>query len=257
MRVSIIGSGNVATHIAKALKDANVTLLHIWSHNVENAKILADKVNANAVAELSQIDMDDSDLIIISVKDDAIAAVSTQLNNYKGLIAHTSGAVSIVSLASHENFGVLYPLQTFSKHKDLDFGNVPLCLEANNATNLDLLKLFAKLISKSVYEVNSEQRKTLHLAAVFACNFPNYLYGVAQQLLVQNHLDFDIIKPLIIETANKIQTALPMEVQTGPAVRNDEQTLKKHEGMLQGHPEWLNIYQLLSNQIKTTDLTDF
>lgn len=250
MRVSIIGSGNVATHIAKALKDANVQVLHIWSYKLENAKVLANKVDASAVAEISQVCIDNSDVVLIAVKDDAIASVSAQLTNYKGLIAHTSGAVAMDTLASNKNYGVFYPLQTFSKQKDLDFSSVPLCLEANNHTNLDQLKKLASIISKSIYEVNSEQRKTLHLAAVFACNFTNYLYGIAQQLLAQNQLDFDIIKPLITETANKIQTALPLEVQTGPAVRNDEQTLQKHEGMLQEHPEWLNIYQLLSNQIK-------
>ncbi|MFN0257036.1 Rossmann-like and DUF2520 domain-containing protein [Pedobacter ureilyticus] len=250
MRVSIIGSGNVATHIAKALKNVNVQVLNIWSYNVKNAKVLANKVDADAVAEISRISIDDSDIVLIAVKDDAIANISLQLKDYKGIVAHTSGAVAMDSLVSHKNYGVFYPLQTFSKQKELDFSNVPLCLEANNETNLNQLKTLASLISKSVYEVSSEQRKILHLAAVFACNFPNYLYGIAQQLLARNQLDFDIIKPLITETANKIQTALPMEVQTGPAVRNDEQTLKKHEGMLQKHPEWLNIYQLLSNQIK-------
>lgn len=251
MRVSIIGSGNVATHLAKALKSANAQVLNIWSHNFENAQVLANKVNARAIAELSQIS-DDTDIVLISVKDDAIGSIAEQLKDFKGLIAHTSGAVTLDALAGNENYGVFYPLQTFSKHKELDFSNLPLCLEANNATNLSLLKQLATLISNSIYEVDSEQRKTLHLAAVFACNFPNYLYGVAQQLLAQHQLDFDIIKPLITETANKIQTALPTEVQTGPAIRNDEQTLQKHEGMLQEHPEWLNIYQLLSKQIKNS-----
>jgi len=250
MRVSIIGSGNVATHIANALQNANLTVLNIWSYNVENAQALAHRIGARSVANISQIDSDDSDIVIIAVKDDAIPSVSSQLNNHKGLIVHTSGAVTIAALSSHKNYGVFYPLQTFSKHKEIDFKQIPICLEANHTTNLNLLKEFGKLISGSLYEVNSEQRKILHLAAVFACNFPNYLYGIAQQLLTQNQLDFDIIKPLIAETANKIQNALPSEVQTGPAIRNDEQTLKKHEGMLKKHPEWLNIYQLLSNQIK-------
>lgn len=257
MRVSIIGSGNVATHIAKALKNANLQVLHIWSYNVENAQTLANNVGANVATEISQISNDDSDVVLIAVKDDAIEEVASQLNNYKGLIAHTSGAVALNVLANHSNYGVFYPLQTFSKQKELDFSNVPLCLEANSTTNLDLLKQLAKHISNNIYEVDSEQRKTLHLAAVFACNFPNHLYGIAQQMLAENKLDFDIIKPLITETANKIQTALPMEVQTGPAIRNDEQTLKKHEGMLQKHPEWLNIYQLLSKQIKNNNHTDF
>ncbi len=249
MRVSIIGSGNVATHIAKALKNANVQVLNIWSYHIENAKVLADKIDANAINKISQINTN-SDIVLISVKDDVIPEISSQLSGYKGLVAHTSGSVALGALANQENYGVFYPLQTFSKQKELDFSNVPICLEANNTANLNLLRKLADLISEKIYEVDSEQRKTLHLAAVFACNFPNYLYGIAQQLLAQNQLDFDIIKPLINETANKIQTALPKEVQTGPAIRNDELTLKKHEGMLQQHPEWLTIYKLLSEQIK-------
>lgn len=249
MNVSIIGSGNVATNLGKALKLANVKVLNIWSQRFENAQTLAAEIDAKAITDLSLIDKN-SDIILISVKDDAITEVSAQLHNYKGLMAHTSGAVSLDVLKQHQNYGVFYPLQTFSKQKELDFSQVPLCLEANNTANLATLKTLAEAVSNSIYEVHSEQRKTLHLAAVFACNFPNYLYGIAQQLLAQNQLDFDIIKPLIAETANKIQNALPKDVQTGPAVRNDEQTLKKHEGMLQEHPEWLNIYQLLSEQIK-------
>lgn len=252
MNVSIIGSGNVATHLAKALKKADVQVLNIWSYHLENAQILADTVGAKAVAEVSEIinESVESDIILIAVKDDAIAEVSSQLGNYNGLIAHTSGAIAMDVLSDHQNYGVFYPLQTFSKHTSLDFSDVPLCLEANNTNSLNQLKQLANLVSKNVYEVNSEQRKILHLAAVFACNFPNYLYGIAQQLLAQHQLDFDIIKPLIAETANKVQTALPMEVQTGPAIRNDEQTLTKHEVLLQQHPKWLNIYKLLSEQIK-------
>lgn len=255
MNVSIIGSGNVATHLAKALKKANVQVLNIWSHRFENARVLADIVRAKTVSEISEITNESvikSDIILIAVKDDAIAEVSSQLGNYNGLIAHTSGAIAMDVLANHQNYGIFYPLQTFSKHTALDFNNIPLCIEANNTSNLNQLKQLASLISKNVYEVNSEQRKILHLAAVFACNFPNYLYGIAQQLLAQNRLDFNIIKPLIAETANKVQTTLPTEVQTGPAIRNDEQTLAKHEGLLQQHPEWLNIYKLLSEQIKKT-----
>lgn len=252
MKVSIIGSGNVATHLAKALKHAHVEILSIWSHQFENAELLANQVGAKAVNQISEITDDDIDVILISVKDDAIAEVAAQLQNYRGVVAHTSGAAALEVLNGNINYGVFYPLQTFSKHKTLDFSQVPLCLEANNTQSLQQLKTLATLISKNIYEVNSEQRKILHLAAVFACNFPNYLYGVAQQLLAQHQLDFEIIKPLIAETANKVQTALPIEVQTGPAIRNDEQTLQKHEDLLKEHSEWLTIYKLLSEQIKKT-----
>lgn len=252
MKVSIIGSGNVATHLAKALHLAHVQILGIWSHQFENAKLLANQVGAKAVSQISEIADDESDILLISVKDDAIADVAAQLKNYRGVVAHTSGAVALNALSENVNYGVCYPLQTFSKHKALDFEQVPLCLEANNIESLQQLRTLASIISKNIYEVDSEQRKILHLAAVFACNFPNYLYGVAQQLLAQYQLDFNIIKPLIAETANKVQTALPIEVQTGPAIRNDEQTLKKHEDLLKEHSDWLTIYKLLSEQIKKT-----
>lgn len=252
MKVSIIGSGNVATHLAKALQRAQVEILSIWSHQFENAELLANQVGARAINQISEIADDESDVILISVKDDAIAEVATQLKNYRGVVAHTSGAAGLDVLNGNAHYGVFYPLQTFSKHTALDFSQVPLCLEANDTQSLQQLKMLATLISKNIYEVDSAQRKILHLAAVFACNFPNYLYGVAQQLLAQHQLDFDIIKPLIAETANKVQTALPIEVQTGPAVRNDEQTLKKHEDLLKEHTDWLMIYKLLSEQIKKT-----
>lgn len=250
MTVSIIGSGNVATHLAKALQKANVQVLNIWSNRFENALALAQEVGAQAVNELAEIVADESDILLISVKDDAIGSVAQKLNGYSGVVAHTSGSVSLTVLNGIENHGVFYPLQTFSKQKELDFSLVPLCLEASTPSALAKLKHLAALLSKHCYDVDSEQRKILHLAAVFACNFPNYLYGIAQQLLAQHQLDFNIIKPLIIETANKIQTALPINVQTGPAIRNDVQTLNKHEEMLQKHPEWLTIYKLLSEQIK-------
>ncbi|WP_343533183.1 Rossmann-like and DUF2520 domain-containing protein [Pedobacter sp.] len=250
MKVSIVGSGNVATHLAKALHHVHVEIQGIWSHQFENAELLANQVDAKAIRQISEIANDGSDILLISVKDDAIADVAAQLKNYRGIVAHTSGAVTLNILNENVNYGVFYPLQTFSKHKTLDFSQVPLCLEANNTQSLRQLKTLAALLSKNIYEVDSEQRKILHLAAVFACNFPNYLYGVAQQLLAQHQLDFEIIKPLIAETANKVQTALPIEVQTGPAIRNDEQTLQKHEELLKAHSDWLMIYKLLSEQIK-------
>lgn len=250
IKVSIIGSGNVATHLSKALKNSGATLLHIWSQNFKNAQALAATVSATAVDTISQIADDGSDLVIIAVKDDAITEVASALVNRKGLVAHTSGSASLADLSQLQNYGVFYPLQTFSKYKELNFSEVPICLEANNDANLQLLKNVATALSKKVYEVATDQRKILHLAAVFACNFPNYLYGVAQQLLAQHQLSFDIVRPLIAETAHKVQTALPTEVQTGPAVRNDEQTMAKHEKLLQENPDWVNIYQLLSEQIK-------
>lgn len=252
MRVVIIGSGNVATHIAKALNEANIKVSQIWSYHYENALLLAGQIDGIAIADLSQIDVT-ADLCLIAVKDDEIANLVRKLDTFNGVIAHTSGSVSLDVFENlTKNYGVFYPLQTFSKDKDLDFSNIPLCVEANNPQTLDILKQLAHQLSTKVVEVNSEKRKILHLAAVFACNFTNHLYALADEVLKANELDFDIIRPLIAETANKVQNALPATVQTGPAIRNDNNTLIKHEELLIKQPEMLEIYRTLSNSIKKT-----
>lgn len=252
MRVVIIGSGNVATHIAKALNEVNIKVSQVWSYHYENALLLAGQIDAIAIADLSQIDVT-ADLCLIAVKDDEIANVARVLKNFSGVIAHTSGSVSLDVFENlTKNYGVFYPLQTFSKDKNVDFSNIPLCVEANNPQTLDILKQLAHQLSTKVVEVNSEKRKILHLAAVFACNFTNHLYALADEVLKANQLDFDIIRPLITETANKVQNALPANVQTGPAIRNDNNTLIKHEELLIKQPEMLQIYRLLSNSIKKT-----
>jgi predicted short-subunit dehydrogenase-like oxidoreductase (DUF2520 family) len=252
MKVVIIGAGNVATHLANAINAANVEVIQVWSYHYENAKILARQVNARPIANLAEIDLT-ADVCLLSIKDDEIKNVANQLINFKGIIAHTSGAVGLnVFGRDFENHGVFYPLQTFSKFKDVEFTNIPLCVEANNKSTLDLLKELAGKLSKNIVEVNSEKRKILHLAAVFACNFTNHLYALADEILKTNQLEFDILRPLIAETAAKVQNAHPLDVQTGPAIRNDEQTLIKHQELLLMQPQLLEIYKTLSDSIKKT-----
>ncbi|MBB2144242.1 DUF2520 domain-containing protein [Pedobacter sp. LMG 31464] len=252
MKVVIIGAGNVATHLAKALYATNVQIVQVWSYHYSNAKLLADQVNATAIEDLTALDKT-ADICIISVKDDAIAEIAEQLIDFKGLIVHTSGSVSMDVFAnSSSNYGVLYPLQTFSKDKELSFATIPLCVEASNETALQLVKQLASQLSTHVVEINSEKRKILHLAAVFACNFTNHFYALAEEVLAANQLDFDILRPLITETAAKVQHTLPLTVQTGPAIRNDEQTLKKHEELLLQQPQLLEIYKIVSESIKKT-----
>lgn len=251
MKVVIIGSGNVATHVARALVAVNVNVVQIWSYHYRNATTLAKEVNATAISDLTEIDLN-ADFCLISVKDDEIANVAHQIKSFRGIIAHTSGSVALNVFADFENYGVFYPLQTFSKSKQIDFSNIPLCVEANNIQSLLALKQLAIKLSKNVVEVNSDKRKILHLAAVFACNFTNHLYALADDLLKANDLEFDIIRPLITETANKVQQSVPLAVQTGPAIRGDEQTLKKHEELLSDHQKLLEIYKILSNSIKKT-----
>ncbi|MFC3559585.1 Rossmann-like and DUF2520 domain-containing protein [Pedobacter jamesrossensis] len=250
MNIVLLGSGNVATHLAIALKAIGENIVQVFSPNFDNAKQLADKVNSEAINQTSEIDSQ-ADLYIISVKDDAIVEVAAGLSKVKGLVVHTSGTTDIKVISSLVNkAGVFYPLQTFSKAKDLNFNNIPLCIEATDSEQLELLNELAHKLSKEVYKLDGEKRKVLHLAAVFACNFTNHLYAMANQLLIKNDLDFDIIRPLIAETANKVLVDLPENVQTGPAVRNDESTMNKHLSMLSDLPELQEIYQTLSTSIK-------
>jgi predicted short-subunit dehydrogenase-like oxidoreductase (DUF2520 family) len=252
MKIVLLGSGNVATHLAKALKAAGEDIVQIYSPNLDNAKLLAGLIAAEAVNDLNDIKQN-ADLYIISIKDDAIETVAQALKDVAGLVVHTSGTTDINILSSQvKRAGVFYPLQTFSKSKTVSFENIPLCIEASDEAQLTILRKLANKISHQVYELDGEKRKVLHLAAVFACNFPNHLYALANKILNQNGLDFEIIRPLIAETADKVMSNLPENVQTGPAVRADESTLNKHLSMLTDMPELQNIYQTLSNSIKLT-----
>lgn len=255
MKIVCLGSGNVATHLAQALKASGGDLIQIWSKTLANAQALASVLNSQPVDNLKDINPD-ADLYLICIKDDAIEEVAAQLEDVKGLVVHTSGAtaIEILERAGLSNYGVMYPLQTFSKSRSVDFKQVPLCLEGGSEKALQQLHTIAAGISLLVYEVNSDDRKLLHLAAVFACNFTNHLYHLSAKILQQNHLSFDMLQPLILQTAAKVQTALPEVVQTGPAVRNDELTMHKHLELLKNMPELADIYETLSNSIKKTYL---
>ncbi|WP_131536921.1 Rossmann-like and DUF2520 domain-containing protein [Pedobacter nototheniae] len=252
MKIVLLGSGNVATHLAIALKANGEDIVQVYSPNLINATSLAERIGSAAVHQLSIIDKQ-ADLYIIAVKDDAIEQVAASLKNVSGLVVHTSGTTDIKLLSAYvTHAGVFYPLQTFSKNKAVDFKNIPLCIEATNQQQLDILKQLANKLSDKVYQLNGDKRKVLHLAAVFACNFTNHLYTLANEILSANNLDFDIIRPLIAETADKIKDNLPETVQTGPAVRHDESTIKAHLSRLESMPELHNIYETLSDSIKLT-----
>jgi predicted short-subunit dehydrogenase-like oxidoreductase (DUF2520 family) len=249
MRISIIGSGNVATHLAAAFKNAGHRLVQVYSRDMPHASLLAYHVGAGAIDDLKNIEPE-TDIFIISVKDDAISAIAQQLAIYQKLTVHTSGATDISVLSAvNPNAGVFYPLQTLSKTKEVDFSTVPLCIEGANEQITAALVELAQTVSNNVYPISSAQRKILHLSAVFASNFPNYLYGVAEQLLAENEMDFELLRPLILETAQKVQIMLPAAAQTGPAVRNDKDTMSAHL-LLLGDNTWLQeLYYLISQLI--------
>nr|WP_294796433.1 Rossmann-like and DUF2520 domain-containing protein [uncultured Mucilaginibacter sp.] len=255
MRITIIGSGNVATHMAAALKNAGHNIVQVYSRDMQNAALLAYHVKAEPVDDLQHLNSD-TDVFVIAVKDDVIGVIAEQLAKHDKLMVHTSGATDLYALlAFTDKAGVLYPLQTFSKIKEVNFRQVPLCIEGADASISRQIEELAQSISNNIYRVDGAQRKILHMAAVFACNFPNYLYEVARQLLDDKGLDFELLRPLILETAQKVQERLPAQVQTGPAVRNDIGTMNDHLKLLAETPHLQQIYTMLSQGIIKMDFT--
>lgn len=248
MIVTIIGSGNVATHIATRLYEQGVKIAGVYSRTLENAQTLASKVNCLATSDKHLIP--DADIYIVSVKDDTITSVLEGASIRKdAILVHTAGSVSMDILAPFSsNIGVIYPMQTFSKAKDVDWTQIPLFIEANTSILKDNITQFASIISPKVTIATSAARKYIHIAAVFACNFTNELYAIADRLLAENGIDFSILYPLIDETVAKIKVMPPVCGQTGPAVRNDKKVLNSHYNMLKGTD--LDIYKLISNAIE-------
>lgn len=249
MRVSIIGSGNVATHLANACVANNIELINVYSKSFQNAKSLAETCHAKAVSSLSELSSD-VDFIIVSINDDALPELAEQLADLNIPIVHTAGSTAMNVFASAQHFGVLYPLQTFSKSKEIDIAQVPFLIEANSENLNQLLVQFCTSIRAKFYQANSEQRLNLHIAAVFACNFSNHMYSIAEQLMTQYQLPFDLLKPLILETAHKIEKLSPIQAQTGPAKRHDVLTIQKHLEALSQNSELFDLYKSISEGIE-------
>jgi len=248
-KIVLIGAGNVATQLGIALTDAGYRVSQVYSRTKRSASLLAKKIKAAAITDLAKID-ETAAVYIIAVKDDAIAEVAKKLRLEHGIVAHTSGSVSMdVLKKASKNYGVFYPLLTFTKDKKVDFKTVPICIEGSNKATSTTLQYFAKSISSNVQLINSDQRKVIHLAAVFACNFSNHMYAIADDILKKNKLSLDILKPLIEETALKIRDKSPAKVQTGPAVRGDKKTMEGHLKMLSGDKKLKEIYKLVSATI--------
>ena len=248
--VVIIGAGNLATQLALTLFEKGIQVKQIYSRKIESATELAGKVNAKFTNDLSQL-VSEADLYVIAVKDSAIQEVLENLRLKDDLlIVHTAGSVSMNIMEGFTtNYGVFYPLQTFSKGKKIDFSTIPICIEANHPSNMMRLEKLGKTLSNSVNQINSDERKTLHLAAVFVNNFVNHLYAAGADILHDKKLDFDLLKPLIRETAEKIESLQPFDAQTGPAKRNDQNTINAQLKMLQDKPEFQKIYSFATESI--------
>lgn len=246
-KICLIGAGNVASHLARALsKVANI--VQIYSHTIANATALASEIGKPGIAidSLSKITAD-ADFYIVSVKDDYIAYVAANTPD-AGIWAHTSGSIPMSVFDGYKTaYGVFYPLQTFSKHVTLDISRVPFFIEGNDRDTACRLTELAKCISYIVEPADSERRGALHIAAVFACNFVNYMWTQADDLLQKQGLDISFMKPLLEETLNKINTVSPVDAQTGPARRGDYHIIENHISQLSGSQR--DIYELLSGLI--------
>jgi predicted short-subunit dehydrogenase-like oxidoreductase (DUF2520 family) len=253
--IVILGSGNVATHLSGALKNAGFTIVQVFSKTRSHAKELAKSVGCNAIDNIIDLEKE-ADLYIFAVSDSAIKEILSNMTLRNKFMIHTAGSVSIDIFKSYtDQYGVLYPLQTFTKNKCLNFQEIPLFIESNNVQNeKDLIKV-GKALSSTVEIANSEQRKALHLAAVFANNFANHMFYIASELLKNKNLSFDYLKPLINETALKINSLDPSKAQTGPALRKNLEVIKNHIEMLNRNPDWQKIYTFVSENImKSHDL---
>ena len=255
--ISIIGAGNVAWHLAPALENIGYVVNEVYSRDIKKAKALVKNLyDAEAVNDL---DFRESNalIFIVAVSDKAIKKVANGIDLPTGaILVHTSGSqpMEVLAYAGTSNIGVFYPLQTFSKHSKMDFSDIPICVEAEKKEVRKLLKSMATQLSKKVYKTNSESRKALHVAAVFACNFTNHLFSISEGIMKKNKMDFEMLKPLIVETVNKMLDSGAQKSQTGPAVRGDFEIMDDHLTFLNDNKKQAEIYQLLSQHIVDTYL---
>ena len=243
--IVFLGFGNVNFHLINTL----------YKHNKDSVIQVYNRSEINLNKELNKIPfttdlskIKEADLYIIGIPDDAIAAFSETLPLKNKLVVHTSGSVSMEALSKRNRKGVFYPLQTFSKNREVNFNTIPICIEAKEEADLELLTNLGNSLSEKVVEIDSDERSKLHLAAVFVNNFVNHLYAIGDDILGNNELSFDLLHPLIEETASKVKTLSPSEVQTGPARRGDQKTIEKHLHLLTEGPE-SELYQQLTESL--------
>lgn len=251
MKIALIGAGNVATCLGPRLKEAGHEITAVYSRTVESARILADRLGATYTTDLKAVPA--SDAAIVMLKDDALKelapAIAGSLNS--ALLLHTAGSVpmDIWREAGAQKYGVLYPMQTFSKESRIDWSQVPLFIEGSSAQILNDIRQLALTISSDVTPLSSEGRRKLHLAAVFTCNFSNHMYAIAEQLLKTEGVPFRVMLPLVRETARKVESIKPQDAQTGPAVRGDRKIIQEHLALLKDNPEYAELYRLISIDI--------
>jgi len=248
--VSFIGAGNVATNLAKSFYQKGIKIDLVYSNTIKNAEALAQAVNAQAVNRKSDINIT-SNMVIVALKDDVIDDVLSQININDTLLVHTSGSVNSSVLAKYSNkFGCFYPFQTFRKEFQVDLSEVYLFLESNTQEDLKVLNQFASLFTKNVVEMNSKERKSLHIAGVGLNNFTHYLLSITKQYCEESNLNPAYLTSLLTQTVNNsfyVEESLTM--QTGPARRGDVKVIEDHISNLENAPKYQKIYKTISQLI--------
>lgn len=251
MKTVLIGAGNVATRLGFALQKAGCLVLQVYSRTEESASALAAGLSADYTIVPDEIRRD-ADLYIVALKDAVLRQMAPVLvkGREHALFVHTAGSMPMdVWKGLVKRYGVLYPMQTFSKRREVDFTAIPFFIEASAPAEVELLRRVAARLGAKVYEATSEQRRYLHLAAVFACNFANHMYALSSHILEKQGIPFEVMLPLIDETAGKVHELSPVEAQTGPAVRYDENVISKHLEMLAGEEPLRELYEMISKSI--------
>jgi predicted short-subunit dehydrogenase-like oxidoreductase (DUF2520 family) len=244
IRVVIIGAGNLAIHLAKGLDAARgAELLQYCSRSGNNSSYFPSSVPR--ISDLKNLK--ESDVCLIAVKDDAIRDIGSRLKAFNGLVVHTAGSIPLDALEGCFRRGVFYPVQTFSKERTIDWSEIPLALETARHEDMGLLRALAATLTEKIFKIDSEARKKLHLAAVFANNFSNHMFTLSKEVCIESQLPFELLKPLIRETAKKVTVMEPEEAQTGPARRRDELVMTEQSSHLD--KEKKEIYSLLSESI--------
>ena len=248
--ITIIGAGNVGHNFGLAFRQAGYLIHEIYSRTHPSALLLSRALNCNFTTDLNTLSPK-TDLIILAVNDDALPEVLDKIKIKDKPIVHTSGStpISIFKERGFSEYGIFYPVQSFSKNETESLAPIPICIEGNTPHTENLLLSLARSVSTRVYSLDSKKRKSLHVAAVFANNFTNHMFHIAYDLLKENNISFEVIRPLLEKTSNKIKTETPLNAQTGPAVRNDRKVIESHLEYLKNHPDYKAIYELITNNI--------
>ncbi|MEN9918471.1 MAG: hypothetical protein RL662_907 [Bacteroidota bacterium] len=251
MKIVFIGAGKLATHLAQALHAKSYNIVQVYSRTIQSAQSLANQVQALATNNTADLTTD-AHLYIFSIKDAALKNILPSIPSNNGLWIHTAGSIPLNIFEEYSNrYAVLYPFQTFSEDRKIKFDDIPVFIEASNNEDLLTLDQLCKKISTKVYPISSDERKTIHLAGVFACNFVNHMYAIADKIVRNAGIPFDVLRPLIDETASKTHTLLPNQAQTGPAIRYDLNVINEHIALLEDQ-RLKDIYTLISKDIYQT-----